>query len=58
MVKAWRKIFLSTDSPYFGYWQAKASEYEQRKREGDPWPGFIENVEIISNRQLWQVDRS
>ncbi|ASB52640.1 MULTISPECIES: non-ribosomal peptide synthetase [Bacillus amyloliquefaciens group] len=38
------KIFLSTDSPYFGYWQAKASEYEQRKREGDPWPGFIENV--------------
>ncbi|MFK4467822.1 amino acid adenylation domain-containing protein [Bacillus sp. RC252] len=38
------KIFLSTDSPYFGYWQAKAPEYEQRKREGDPWPGFIENV--------------
>lgn len=38
------KIFLSTDSPYFGYWQSKASEYEQRKRDGDAWPGFIENV--------------
>ncbi|WP_139488133.1 non-ribosomal peptide synthetase [Brevibacillus dissolubilis] len=38
------KIFLSTDSPYFGYWQSKAPEYEERKRKGDPWPCFIENV--------------
>ncbi|AYK07546.1 non-ribosomal peptide synthetase [Brevibacillus laterosporus] len=38
------KVFLSTDSPYFGYWQSKAPDYERRKREGDAWPGFIENV--------------
>ncbi|MBW8848037.1 MAG: amino acid adenylation domain-containing protein [Burkholderiales bacterium] len=39
------RIFLSSDSPYFGYWAAKATEYEQRKRQGDPWPGFIDDVQ-------------
>ncbi|MDJ0460314.1 non-ribosomal peptide synthetase [Streptomyces sp. H27-C3] len=38
------KVFLSTDSPYFGYWASKAWEYEERKRAGDPWPGYIEDV--------------
>lgn len=38
------KVFLSTDSPYFGYWASKAAEYEERSRAGDPWPGYIPDV--------------
>ncbi|MET8582265.1 amino acid adenylation domain-containing protein [Streptomyces collinus] len=38
------KVFLSTDSPYFGYWASKAAEYEERGRAGDPWPGYIPDV--------------
>ncbi|MFF5535951.1 amino acid adenylation domain-containing protein [Streptomyces cinerochromogenes] len=38
------KVFLSTDSPYFGYWASKAAEYEERRRAGDPWPGYIPDV--------------
>ncbi|MEV0689370.1 amino acid adenylation domain-containing protein [Streptomyces sp. NPDC050388] len=38
------KVFLSTDSPYFGYWASKAADYEERKRAGDPWPGYIDDV--------------
>ncbi|MFF0836624.1 MULTISPECIES: amino acid adenylation domain-containing protein [unclassified Streptomyces] len=38
------KVFLSTDSPYFGYWASKAAEYEERRRVGDPWPGYIPDV--------------
>ncbi|WP_406346322.1 amino acid adenylation domain-containing protein [Streptomyces sp. NBC_00648] len=38
------KVFLSTDSPYFGYWASKAADYEARRRAGDPWPGYIEDV--------------
>ncbi|EPH43453.1 non-ribosomal peptide synthetase [Streptomyces aurantiacus] len=38
------KVFLSSDSPYFGYWASKAADYEARKRAGDPWPGYIDDV--------------
>ncbi|MEW2063376.1 amino acid adenylation domain-containing protein [Streptomyces sp. NPDC007002] len=38
------KVFLSSDSPYFGYWASKAADYEARKSAGDQWPGFIDNV--------------
>lgn len=38
------KVFLSTDSPYFGYWASKAADYEARRLAGDPWPGYIEDV--------------
>ena len=44
---AWLKpggrIFLITDSPYVGPWWRSAPEYERRKREGCPWPGFVQN---------------
>ncbi|MFD9789951.1 amino acid adenylation domain-containing protein [Streptomyces sp. NPDC059070] len=38
------KVFLSTDSPYFGYWASKAADYEARRLAGDPWPGYIADV--------------
>ncbi|MFF9687117.1 amino acid adenylation domain-containing protein [Streptomyces sp. NPDC014623] len=38
------KVFLSSDSPYFGYWASKAADYEARRNAGDPWPGYIDDV--------------
>jgi SAM-dependent methyltransferase len=37
------KIFIVADSPYTGPWYKAAPQYEERKRLGDPWPGFQEN---------------
>lgn len=37
------RVFLITDSPYVGPWWKGAPEYERRKREGCPWPGFVNN---------------
>ena len=37
------RVFLITDSPYVGPWWQSAPEYERRKREGCPWPGFVQN---------------
>lgn len=35
------RIFLVADTPYIGPWWKLAPEYERRKREGCPWPGFV-----------------
>jgi SAM-dependent methyltransferase len=35
------RVFLVTDTPYVGPWWKNAAEYERRKREGCPWPGFV-----------------
>lgn len=40
------KAFLIADTPYTGFWAAHASTYEQKKADGDPWPGFIPDVTI------------
>jgi SAM-dependent methyltransferase len=37
------RLFLVTDSPYVGPWYRRAPLYEQRKAEGCPWPGYVEN---------------
>jgi SAM-dependent methyltransferase len=37
------RIYLIADSPYVGPWWKSAPEYERRKREGCPWPGFVSN---------------
>ena len=37
------RVYLITDSPYVGPWWKSAPEYERRKREGCPWPGFVQN---------------
>ncbi len=35
------KLFLITDTPYTSIWAPGAPEYERKKKQGDPWPGFI-----------------
>lgn len=40
------KTFLIADTPYTGFWARGAQDYERRKAEGDPWPGFIADVTI------------
>jgi amino acid adenylation domain-containing protein len=41
------KLFLITDTPYVGYWQSKFLTYEERKAEGDLWPGYIKDVATV-----------
>lgn len=41
------RVFLVTDSPYVGPWWKSAPEYERRKREGCPWPGFVSNYAAL-----------
>jgi hypothetical protein len=41
------RAFLITDSPYVGPWWQSAPEYERRKREGCPWPGFVSNYAAL-----------
>ena len=40
------KAFLIADTPYTGFWARGATDYEKRKADGDPWPGFIPDVTI------------
>ena len=37
------RLYLVTDTPYAGPWKVKSAEYEQRKANGDEWPGFYTN---------------
>jgi SAM-dependent methyltransferase len=37
------RLFLIADSPYTGPWYKAAPEYEERKRNGERWPGFLSN---------------
>ncbi|MCP5002452.1 MAG: amino acid adenylation domain-containing protein, partial [Planctomycetes bacterium] len=46
------KLILTTDTPYAGYWASKAPDYESRKKTGDLWPGFIENVSEFFDAQV------
>lgn len=41
------RIFLVADTPYVGPWWKLAPEYEQRKREGSPWPGFVQDYAAL-----------
>jgi len=41
------QIFLVADSPYAGPWYQRAPEYERRKAEGCPWPGFVEDYRAL-----------
>lgn len=41
------RAYLITDSPYVGPWWKSAPEYERRKREGCPWPGFVSNYSAL-----------
>ena len=37
------RLFLVADSPYVGPWYTAAPRYEERKKRGERWPGFLEN---------------
>ena len=37
------RVYLVADSPYVGPWYQAWPQYEERKRQGDPWPGFMED---------------
>lgn len=39
------KLFLVADTPYTGLWKSHAPVYEEKKRRGDPWPGFIDRFQ-------------
>lgn len=39
------KLFVTCDTPYFPHWVAKLAEYEAAKAQGDPWPGYIPDLE-------------
>lgn len=41
------RLFLVADSPYTGPWYTRAAEYERRKAEGCPWPGFVEDYRAL-----------
>lgn len=52
---AWLKpggrLFLVADTPYTGFWFSTAPEYERRKSAGEEWPGFIDNIAPLLNRE-------
>lgn len=39
------KLFVTCDTPYFPHWAAKLDDYEAAKAAGDPWPGYIADLE-------------
>lgn len=41
------RVFLVADTPYVGPWWKLAPEYERRKREGCPWPGFVQDYAAL-----------
>ena len=46
------KLFLVADTPYTGFWQSVAPEYERRKTAGEEWPGFIADVAPLLGGKL------
>ena len=46
------KLFLVADTPYTGFWQSLAPEYERRKAAGEEWPGFIADVAPLLGGKL------
>ena len=44
------KFFVSTDTPYWGIWDKTGFlyEFEEKKKRGEPWPGFMEDIEVYT----------
>jgi SAM-dependent methyltransferase len=38
------KVFLTAETPYLKNWEAFRPVYDQRRKMGETWPGFIEGV--------------
>ncbi|NND55297.1 MAG: class I SAM-dependent methyltransferase [Gammaproteobacteria bacterium] len=41
------RVYLVADTPYTGPWYVHAERYEQRKADGDPWPGFCDDYAAL-----------
>ncbi len=42
-------LFLVVDTPYMPSWSASVPTYEQLKREGDKWPGFLPDFSLYAS---------
>lgn len=49
-LKPGAKLFMVADTPYSGPWKELSHEYEERKRNGHPWPGLIEDCVAVFPR--------
>ena len=45
------RLFLVADTPYTGFWFSTAPEYERRKAAGEEWPGYIDNIAELLNKE-------
>jgi SAM-dependent methyltransferase len=54
------KFFVSTDTPYWRTWKENGflKEFEDKKERGDPWPGFMKNVEFYAPESKQNVSPS
>ena len=46
------KVFVAVVTPYHRLIETFIPEYEQRKKAGDPWPGFVTDVRVHHTEQL------
>jgi SAM-dependent methyltransferase len=46
------KIYVVAASPYLKFWSFLIPDYEMRKKNGDLYPGFIDDVTKYTNRPL------
>ena len=42
------KVFVVTFTPFLGYCASYLDEYESKRRDGDPWPGYVANLSAYS----------
>jgi SAM-dependent methyltransferase len=45
------RLFLVADTPYTGFWFSTAPAYERRKAAGEEWPGYIDDVAPLLNKE-------
>ena len=41
------RIFVTAETPYLRNWQEFIPTYEERKRRGERWPGFVEDARSV-----------
>lgn len=46
------RIFVTAETPYLRNWQEFIPTYEERKRRGERWPGFVEDApSVVTQRR-------
>jgi SAM-dependent methyltransferase len=41
------RLYLIADTPYTGPWYVHADRYAERKKAGEPWPGFVDDYKAL-----------